>query len=91
MGVGQGSALSPPLSVLCIVPVIWLFAQAPPGAGTTLLSYVDNRSIMDQAPRVELNLAVLKKAYARIYMLLTALGLEIEHGKTEVFHFSRAN
>ena len=46
---------------------------------------------MVQAPRVELNLAVLKKAYARIYTLLIALGLEIEHGKTEVFHFSRAN
>ena len=74
-----------------MAPIMWLFYQDPPGAGTTLISYVDDGSIVAQAPSAELNMAVLRKAYVKIYKLMTAAGLMLEHGKTEVFHFDRSS
>ena len=42
MGVEQGLALSPVLSVLFIAPIMKLFEQSAASQGVMLLSYVDN-------------------------------------------------
>ena len=57
VGVGQGSALSPVLSALFIAPVMKLFEQSPAAQGVTLLSYVDDGTIIIQSHDLEANCA----------------------------------
>ena len=89
IGVSQGSGLSPVLSGLYIGPVMQLFSFEPISKEVQLLSYVDDGTILTQSTHLVQNLPKLKKAYGVIYRLLTALGLVLEHDKSEVFHFSR--
>jgi len=51
---------------------------------------VDDGTVLTQSTHLVQNLPKLKKAYGVIYRLLTALGLILEHDKSEVFHFSRS-
>jgi len=90
IGVGQGSGLSPVLSGLYIGPVMQLFSFEPISKEVQLLSYVDDGTVLTQSTHLVQNLPKLKKAYGVIYRLLTALGLVLEHDKSEVFHFSRS-
>ena len=55
-----------------------------------LLSYVNDGTILTQSTHLAQNLPKLTAAYGVIYRLLTALGLVLEHDKSEVFHFSRS-
>jgi len=90
IGVGQGSGLSPVLSGLYIGPVMKLFSFEPISKEVQLLSYVDDGTILTQSTHLVQNLPKLKAAYGVIFRLLMALGLVLEHDKSEVFHFSRS-
>jgi len=87
VGVGQGSALSPILSALYLAPVLWEFHTKRHNA--QLISYVDDGTIIVQSKTWEENLVKLKSAYATVFQLTAALGLVLEHEKSEAFHFSR--
>jgi hypothetical protein len=89
VGVGQGSALSPILSALYLVPVMHIFEQRIAVGQCTLISYVNDGSLIVQSAEWGSNLTKLQQAYAVINKLVSALGLVLEHDKTEVFHFSR--
>ena len=89
VGVGQGSALSPVLSALYLAPVAKLFAASRISQSVDFMSYVDDGTIIARWVRLEDNLPLLKEAYAFVHSAFTALGLVLEHDKSEVFHFSR--
>jgi len=90
IGVGQGSGLSPVLSGLYIGPVMKLFSFEPISKEVQLLSYVDDSTVLTQSTHLVQNLPKLTAAYGVIFRLLMALGLVLEHDKSEVFHFSRS-
>jgi len=89
--VGQGSALSPVISALFITPIMKLFKLWAIRLGSTLLSYVDDGTAVTQSKSLDDNNAVLKQAYAILFVLFAALGLVLKHDKTELFHFDRSH
>jgi hypothetical protein len=90
VGVGQGSALSPVLSALIMAPIMKLYRMRE-SIGSTLISYVDDGTVVVQAREIATNCIVLYHAYATLVVLCTAAGLAMEHSKTELFHFTRAH
>ena len=91
VGVGQGSALSPVLSALYLTPIIRLYELDEASRGTTLLSYVDDGTILVQSKSLDLNNEALKRAYAVVFELFTKFALALEHDKSELFHFDRSH
>ena len=87
VGVGQGSALSPILSALYLTPVLWQASLEVPEAA--LMSYIDDSTIIVQSKMWDANLTKRWSAYSVVFELTQALGLVLEHNKSEVFHFSR--
>ncbi|CAA7263238.1 unnamed protein product [Cyclocybe aegerita] len=84
-----GSALSPVISGLFIAPVMKLFYIKAAPLNMTLLSFVDDGTILAQSKQLDDNNVGLHKAYKIIYLLFVAFALVLEHDKTELFHFSR--
>jgi hypothetical protein len=91
VGVGQGSALSPVLSALVIAPLMKLYNLRAVNLAlrSTLISYVDDGTVLVQSKEVEVNCRALAGAYAILFLLFTNAGLVLEHDKTELFHFTR--
>ncbi|CAA7268154.1 unnamed protein product [Cyclocybe aegerita] len=89
VGVGQGSALSHVISGLFIAPVMKLFYIKAAPLNTTLLSFVDDGTILAQSKQLDDNNVGLRKAYKIIYLLFVAFALVLEHDKTELFYFLR--
>jgi hypothetical protein len=85
--VGQGSALSPILSALCLAPLLKEFERRVRVA--VLISYVDDGTIIVQSDTWDKNLVKLKSAYKIVFELTQSMGLVLEHNKSEGFHFSR--
>jgi hypothetical protein len=60
------------------------------GLGSNFISYVDDGDIIVQSPSIELDCTLLKSGYGFIFDLFTRAGLALEHDKTELFYFMRA-
>jgi hypothetical protein len=91
IGIGQGSTLSPILSMLYIALVMHGFSLCSKNLGCTILSYVHDGTIITQSKSLTSNLEPLKKAYWIVDDLLHSFRLVLEHDKSEVFHFTRAH
>jgi hypothetical protein len=89
VGVGQGSALSPVESALYFAPMLAIFNQHAAHLGVTVLSYVDDGTLIFQSKSWETNLCILKEAYSIMFNLFTEFGLVLEHDKSKLFYFSR--
>jgi Reverse transcriptase (RNA-dependent DNA polymerase) len=89
-GVGQGSAMSPVLSSLCLVPILKLYSASDSGCQVNIMSYVDDGTLIAHSPQLEDNLKPLKEAHGWIYHPFTSLSLVLEHTRSEAFHFTRA-
>ena len=81
------SGISPILSSIYLSPVMWAFHTEQPD--TQLISYVNDGMIIVMSKSIEINLVKLQAAYSTVYQLTRAMGLVLEHDKSEVFHFSR--
>ena len=88
VGVGQVSAISLILSSLYLSSAMWAFYKHPAVSDTKLISYVDDATLISQGPTAFENSRKLWFAYCIFAQMLTDLGLAVEHGKTELFHFS---
>jgi hypothetical protein len=86
VGVGQGSALSPILSALCLTPLLKEFECRVHMA--VLISYIDNGTIIVQSDMWDKNLVKLKSAYKIIFELTQSMGLVLKHNKLEGFQIS---
>jgi len=90
---GQGSALSPILSVLYIVLLLHLseqWAQAL-NLDTSILSYVDDGLLASQRKTYNKTLLELSHSYSVIADLMGSFGLVMKHDKSEIFYFSRVH
>ena len=92
IGVGQGSALSPILSALYLLPIFHIFENWLKNLKISIstLSFIDDRLLIVQDKSMTMSNTNLFCSYNVITNLLTKFRLTIEHGKTEVFHFSRS-
>ena len=93
VGVGQGLALSPILSALYLLPVFHSFEnhlkilKIP----ISIISFVDNGLFISQNKSILHSNANLFCCYNIISSLLTKCSLVVEHGKTDISHFSRSH
>ena len=92
VGVGQGSALSPILSTLYLSPLLYILENRFKNLNMpiSILSFVDNGLFIVQDKSFFTSNSHLFCSYNILSRLLDSFGLVIEHSKTEVFHFSRA-
>ena len=77
------------MSALYIAPVIKLYHMNPVSLKTWLLSFVDDGTVATQSKSLDENIKTLKEAYTLLLSLFVALGLVLEHSKTEHFIFAR--
>jgi len=92
VGVGQGSALSPILSMLYLSPLLYILENRFKNLNIpiSILSFVDDGLFIIQDKSFFSSNSHLFCGYNILFKLLDSFGLIIEHSKTEVFHFSRA-
>jgi len=90
--VGQGSALSPILSALYISLVFHILENCLKNLKIPIpiLSFVDDSLFVVQSKYLTISNSFLLYSYNIISSLLEKFSLILEHGKTEVFHFSRS-
>ena len=93
VGVGQRSALSPILSVLCLFLVFHIFEKRIKNLKIPIssLSFVDNGLFITQDKYLVVYNMNLFCSYNVISSLLGKFRLIIEYGKIEMFHFSRSH
>jgi len=93
VGVGQGSALSPILSALYLALFLHILEKHLKilKIPISMLSFVDNGLIIAQNNSIHISNSQLFCSYNVLSNLLTDFGLVIEHGKTEIFHFTRSH
>jgi len=91
--VGQGSALSPILSALYLSLFFHIFKKHLKNLDLKIstLSFVDDSLLITQSRSFHLSNACLFSSYNIALILLSKFGLQVEHSKTEVFHFSRSH
>ena len=92
VGVGQGSALFPILSTLYLSPLLYILENRFKNLNIpiSILSFVDNDLFIVQDKSFFISNSHLFCSYNILAKLLDSFGLVIEHSKTEIFHFSRA-
>jgi len=92
IGVGQGSALSPILSTLYLSLFFHIFEKYIRNLDLKFftLSFVDDGLLITQSKSFHLLNTCLFSSYNITLTLLSKFGLQVEHSKTKVFHFSRA-
>ena len=93
VGVGKESALSPILSALYLSSVFLSLEnhlkilKIP----ISIILFVDNGFFISQNKSISHSNANLFYCYNIILSLLMKCGLVVEHGKTDIFHFSRSH
>ena len=94
VGVSQGSALSPILLALYLAPIIKTFKKRIKNLNKEIsidiLSFVNNRLLISQEKSYSLSNSFLLCSYNIISKILIDASLVMEHNKTEIFHFTRA-
>ena len=93
VGVGQGSALSPILSALYLSPLLYILEKRLKTLNipVSLLSFVDDSLLISQNKSIDVSNSQLFCSYNVLFGLLDKFGLNIEHSKTESFHFNRSH
>jgi len=91
VSIGQGSALSPILSALYLSPIFYILEKRLKNLKipVSILFFVDDGLFISQNVSLHVSNTNFFCSYNIVSNLLTKFGLVIEHGKTEVFHFSR--
>ena len=92
IGVGQGSALSPILSLLYLSPLLFILENRLKilNIPISILLFVDDGLFICQNKSFHISNSHLFCCYNILSNLLNSFGLIIEHSKTEIFHFSRS-
>ena len=92
VGAGQGSALSPILSTLYLLPFLYILENRFKNLNIpiSILLFVDNGLLIVQNKSFIISNLHLFCSYNILSKLLDSFGLAIEHSKTEIFHFSRS-
>jgi len=93
VGVGQDSALSPILSALYLSPVFHSLEKYLKilKISISMISFIDNGLFVSQNKSISYSNTNFFCNYNVISFFLLKYGLIIEHGKTDVFHFSRSH
>jgi len=91
--VGQGSALFPILSALYISLVFHILKNCLKNLKipVLVLSFIDNGLFVVQSKSLMISNSFLFCSYNIVSSLLKKFGLVLEHGKMEVFHFSKSH
>ena len=92
VGVGQGSALSPILSTLYLLPFLYILENRFKNLKipTFILSFIDDGLFIIQNKSFNISNSHLFCSYNILSKLLDSFGLIIKHSKTEIFYFSRS-
>ena len=93
MGVGQGSALSPILSALYLSSLLYILEKYLKifNIPISLISFFDDGLFISQNKSIDVSNSQLFCSYNVLSGLLDKFGLNIEHSKTETFHFNRSH
>jgi len=93
VGVGQGSALSPILSALYLLPFLYILEKYLKNLKIPIsfISFVDNGLIIAQNKSIVTSNSQLFCSYNILSKLLDKFGLIVEHSKTDIFHFNRSH
>jgi len=91
VGVGQGSALSPILSVLYLLPFIYILENYLKNLKIpiSIIFFVDNGLFISQSNSFDISNSRLFCSYNILTNLLEKFGLVVKHSKTKIFHFNR--
>ena len=91
--VGQGSALSPILSALYLSPLLYILEKRLKtiNISVSLLSFVDDGLLISQNKSIDVSNSQLFCSYNILSGPLDKFGFNIEHSKTELFHFNRSH
>ena len=93
MGVGQGSALSFILSALYLLLFLYILEKHLKNLKipVSFISFVDDRLIIAQNKLIDILNSQLFCSYNVLSILLDKFRLNIEHSKTDTFHFNRSH
>jgi hypothetical protein len=86
VGIPQGSPLSPVLSLIYLLPLLYLFLQDP---NISIRAYVDDFLILATSGSFNVNCEETQDAAITANNCLRKLGLEFELEKSELIHFAR--
>ena len=93
VGVGQGSALSPILSALYLLPFIYILEKRLKNLKIpiSIISFVDDGLFISQSKSFDISNSHLYCSYNILTNLLKKFGFVVKHSKTENFHFNRSH
>ena len=93
VGVGQGSTLSPILFALYLSSFLYILEKRLKTINIpiSLLSFIDDGLFIFQNKSIDILYSQLFCSYNVLSGLLDKFGLNIEHSKTETFHFNRSH
>ena len=93
VGVSQESTLSPILSALYLSPLLYILEKCLNILNILIsfISFIDDSIFISQNKSIDVLNSQLFYSYNVLSGLLDKFGLNIEHSKTEMFHFNRSH